>query len=281
MIIGITGATGYVGAKLAAALREAGHTVIKLMRSPGEDDRPFELGKPVESATLQGLDVLVHCAWDMRLSNPTDVQRVNVKGSLLLMDAAKAASVSRVVFISSMSAFADCQSVYGKAKREVEARVAQLGGISIRPGLVYGPAPGGVTGALLGLARHTSILPMVGSGNFRLHTCHEEDLARLVSYCCSTGAAEQLPNLITAAEPQGCAFRDIVSRLAQRKLYYLPVPWRLIWGVLRSLEGLGVQPRLKSDSLIGLVRSDPNPDFSVLQQTGIRFRQLPELPSAT
>ena len=151
--------------------------------------------------------------------------------------------------------------------------VQQFRGVSIRPGLIYGENPGGITGTLLHLAARTPLLPMVGSGNYTLHTCHEDDLCELILIACMAGDVN-LPPVITAAEVTGRRFRDIIATLAGRRLRFIPLPWRLAWLGLRLLESIGIRPRMKSDSLIGLVYSDPAPDFSPLNRLGATFRDL-------
>jgi len=273
LTIGITGANGYVGSRLRATLTAAGHRGVSLVRRPVEGQRYFSLGQPIAPQALEDIDVLVHCAWDMRSSNPTTVQALNVDGSAALLTAAHEARVRRIIFISSMSSFEGCRSVYGQAKYAVEQIVTRAGGISVRPGLIYGPEPGGMVGALLKLAQQTPVLPMVGTGQFKLHTCHEEDLTELLLIICMSSAVALQP-VITAAENQGQPFSKIISLLAQRKLLYIPVPWRLIWVGIKALEALSINSRFKSDSLIGLVHSDPNPDFSSLKAMRATFRQL-------
>ena len=274
LTIGITGANGYVGSRIVAELVAAELNVIRLVRNPksGTNDRKFLLGQQVSSDLFDGLDILIHCAWDMRVSNWDEVHTVNVQGSINLFSVARQSGVKKIIFISSMSAFQGCESNYGKAKLAVEAEVQSTSAdIVIRPGLIYGQEPGGVVGAFLKLARFSPILPMVGAGNFRLHTCHEKDLTALVSYCCR----QDIPvHLLPAAEITGRNFKNIVRVLAAKKILFIPLPWKLIWGSLKLMEALSVRSRLKSDSLIGLVKSNPSPDFSELQKLPLSFRPL-------
>ncbi len=272
--IGVSGATGYVGAAIVRALRNAGHTVIAFVRRPGSTDRLFELGRAPDRAALADLDLFIHAAWDMRLSSAAEVSAINIEGSLCLLDALEAAGVPRLIFISSMSAYPGCRSVYGQAKLRIEQRVAELGGITVRPGLVYGDKPGGMTGALAALAQRFPLVPMVGRGDFVIYPCHEDDLGALLCYCCEQISPATVPQLLTAAQPRGMLFRDVVSALAGRRVHYLPLPWKLLWLTLRTVEALGMRPRLKSDSLLGLIYCDPAPDFGPLRRTGIPFRML-------
>ncbi len=273
LTIGITGANGYVGSRLCDAIAAAGHDIVRFARRPGPGARAFTLGEAVDPDLLADVDVLIHCAWDMRAGDAATVRRINIDGSRLLFAAARQAGVPRCVFISSMSAWEGCRSLYGQAKLEVEQEVQRTGGVSVRPGLIYGAAPGGMVGALLGLARRTPLLPMVGTGQFPLHTCHEDDLAELLLIVCMAEESRLAP-VITAATEEGLAFRDIVQRLAGRPLSFVPVPWRLLWFGLRALESLGLRPRMKSDSLLGLVYADPRPGFAALRALGATFRPL-------
>ena len=69
-VVAITGASGYLGSVLVAAFGSAGYTVRRLVRSPvqGSGDRRFDLSSVGPSDALDGVDLLVHCAYDMALT---------------------------------------------------------------------------------------------------------------------------------------------------------------------------------------------------------------------
>jgi len=277
--VGITGASGYVGSRVVSAIEAAGMKAVRLLRKPkpGSSDRCYALDADLSDDLFVDLDVLIHCAWDMRISEWDEVQAVNVAGSARLFEAAFEANVSRVIFLSSMSAYSGCQSNYGKSKLAVEERLRQSNkALVIRPGLIYGDEPGGIVGTLCQMADKSPILPMIGLGNFLLYTCHEDDLAGLIThFCLIPSGTERLPTEpVIAAETTGRCFKDIVRFLAGRSLVFIPVPWRLAWIGLRALEALGVRARLKSDSLIGLVKADPAPNFDAHGILPVSFRPL-------
>ena len=83
---------------------------------------------------------------------------------------------------------------------------------------------------------------------------------------------------ITCANPEPITFGEIVQRFARakgRELTLVPVSWKLVWGMLRSLEALGLPTGFKSDSLVGLMNPNPNPDFQMQQELSLKFRPLP------
>ena len=83
---------------------------------------------------------------------------------------------------------------------------------------------------------------------------------------------------ITCANPEPITFGEIVQRFARakgRKVTLVPVSWKLVWGVLRSLEALRFPIGFKSDSLVGLMNPNPDPDFQMQRELGLEFRPLP------
>jgi dihydroflavonol-4-reductase len=111
----LTGATGFVGAAVLRRLIEAGHNVRALVR-PNSDRRNLsglecetiagDLAEPQSlKPAVQGCEAVFHVAADYRLWVPDAKQmnRVNVQGTVDLLQAAAAAGVSRVIYTSSVA----------------------------------------------------------------------------------------------------------------------------------------------------------------------------------
>jgi dihydroflavonol-4-reductase len=112
----VTGATGFVGAAVARALVARGFR-LRLAHRRGSDlanIRAIEAERIEADLTdhaslaraVAGCRFLFHVAADYRLwvPDPSAMRRVNVDGTLALLDAAKAAGVERVVYTSSVAA---------------------------------------------------------------------------------------------------------------------------------------------------------------------------------
>lgn len=246
----VTGARGYVGSRVAAALRAAGWQVRELTRS----DASLEDG--AQPSAFDGADLAVHCAWSFAARGRSEVKRLNVAGSARLLDEAAAAGVAHQVWISSLSAFPGCRSIYGQAKLAVEEHARSLGGLVVRPGLVWGAGGGGMFGALDRAARRLPVIPVLAG---ELYLAHADDLGALVA---RLGEAERPAGPVVAAARAPLSVAAIVRALAAaagRTPRVAPVPWPIVWGTLRGLELVGLRPRLRSDSVIGLVGADPDP----------------------
>jgi nucleoside-diphosphate-sugar epimerase len=112
----VTGATGFVGAHVARCALARGHRVRVLARSPEKAARVFAAGS-VEIApgdmtdpealrtAVAGCDALVHAAAAVSL-DPRDAARLlrdNVAGARCAIDAACAAGLAGIVYVSSLS----------------------------------------------------------------------------------------------------------------------------------------------------------------------------------
>ena len=93
----VTGGSGFVGGALLDALAERGETVRALARSPAA-------AATVEALTagMRGAELVVHAAAVLRGGWPdlAAMQRSNVDGSRAVLQAARAAGVSRLVLVS-------------------------------------------------------------------------------------------------------------------------------------------------------------------------------------
>lgn len=235
---------------------------------------PFSLELGAREEDLRGIDTLIHCAYDFTPTRWSDIARTNVDGSSRLFETARNTGVSRIIHVSTMSAFEGCSSLYGKAKLAIEEAVTRAGGISVRPGLVYGDKPGGTMGALENLVSKIPVIPLVGKGQYVQYLVHQDDLCDAI-FELSTRPRQLPPAPILAAAEQPRTLREILEALAarrSRRVSFVPVPQSLILAALKSAEAMGLRLGFRSDSLISLVNQDPTPDFGPTREIEISFR---------
>jgi len=274
--VAITGSSGYVGSCLKNHFSLRGWDVLELTRRPLPVSKgvQFTLGQHIAAESLAGVQVLVHCAYDMKLLRWSEICALNVEGTRKLFRAAREAGVQKIVCISSISAYEGCRSLYGKAKLEIEKVALEHEAMVVRPGLVYGPGPGGMFGKLYEQVRKSKILPLIGDGSQIQFLVHEQDLSHWIE----RWAAEDpvaAARVLTLANPQPWPFKKLLVKIARvqgRKLMFLPLPWRLVWAGLRAAELCGLKLNFRSDSLVSLIYQNPAPDFSGNVEAGLVCR---------
>ena len=229
----VTGASGYLGSRICAILESHGWQVVELVRSPGQSHRlarGYDLAGQVSAEVgdlLYSADVLVHAAYDLSLTSPKDIWRVNVGGTRRLLEVAAEARIRRILVLSSMSAFSGTSQLYGRAKLEIEAMTVASGGCAVRPGLVYGNRPGGMAGALRKLTSWPIVPTIAGGG--RLYTVHEDDLATAIAALATTETLP--PGTISVAYPNPVRLSELMAAFAAeegRRCRFIPVPWQLV-----------------------------------------------------
>jgi nucleoside-diphosphate-sugar epimerase len=274
----ITGASGYVGSVIRSALRNQGWRSIALIRRPSSEDPdslPFDLDRPFDPALLAGVDTLVHCAYDFELTSRSAIWRTNVRGTEQVLDAAQTAGVRRLVLVSTIAAFQGTEQIYGRAKLAMEEEAAARGAVIVRPGLVYGPSPGGMVGSL-SRAMSLPVVP-VPAGRSHVFTVHEDDLAQAVVRLTTMNAPPIAPLVVAHPRPVKVEALLRAIALAQgRSPRFLPVPWRPAFWLLKLAEKGPIKLPFRADSLWGLAHPPPRPDATVGEILGLTPRPFPE-----
>lgn len=277
----ITGANGYVGSRLARHFRARGWEILALTRRTagiqvGDQHVAFELGAPVDACIFASnhIDTLIHCAYDFGPLCWPDCYRINVLGSERLLRSAREGGVKSIIFLSSISAFEGCSSMYGKAKLQIEAAAADVGGAIIRSGLVYGDSEtGGMFAALRKAVSTAKWVPLVGSGRYPQYLVHEEDLCNVIHEIAMGRLNYRGP--LTAACAQPWPMRELLQELARlqgKEIRFVNIPWRVVWSGLKLAETIGIGLGFRSDSVLSLVKQNPAPHFDPAMQC--RFRRF-------
>lgn len=196
MTLALTGATGFVGARLLDSALAAGHSLRALTRRPqppraGVAWVEGSLGDPASLAALtEGADAIIHVAGVISAPDAAAFEAGNVAGTAALIDAAKAAGAPRFVHVSSLAAREPGLSLYGASKARSEALVEEsgLGFAIVRPPAVYGPGDR-ETLELFRMARRGLVLLPPGG---RLSLIHVDDLAALLLALARPGAPSGL-----------------------------------------------------------------------------------------
>jgi len=197
----ITGASGFIGGKIAARLLRQGRKVRVLARRPlpqlAQQGAEVILGDLADGAALSrgcaGAGTVFHVAGRVGVWGPArEFFRVNVEGTRAVIAACRASGVPRLVYTSSPSVVYNggdlggvdesaplcthAPSAYPVSKALAEQLVSQahspeLATVSLRPHLVWGPGDKNLIPRVLASAR-AGRLKIIGSGENKVDVTH-------------------------------------------------------------------------------------------------------------
>ena len=269
----LTGASGYVGRRVARRLTDSGLKVRGLV--PAGETLPTDLpgvelvrGDILEPGSLEphgsGVTAVVHAAAAM-LPNPAEtIRSVNVDGTRNVLAAARRWGARRFVYVSAVSAAYAKRNCYGQSKVEAEALVAASGipWTVLRPTMVYGEGGGLHFARLAELVKNAPrVFPVFGPGTAKLQPVHVADVANAVQIALSRD--EALGGTWGVSGATVVSFDELVGRVAAalgvtRTLVHVPLPLAMAAASL----AVRISPSffLTPEALLGL-NQDADLDF--------------------
>jgi UDP-glucose 4-epimerase len=206
-------------------------------------------------AALDGVDHVVHMAGLAHAGPGLDealYQQINTRATLDLAEAARQASIARLVYLSSIKALSGAfdgaalrdddspapDDAYGRSKLAAEQGLAalDLDWVSLRPVLIYGPGVKANMAALLRLARLPLPLPL-GGLNAPRSLLAVENLAEAILFALTPACPARRSYIV--ADPEPISVAEIITAMRaglERKPGLIPMPARWL-GLAARLAG--------------------------------------------
>ncbi|MEU9283626.1 NAD-dependent epimerase/dehydratase family protein [Streptomyces sp. NPDC048275] len=267
MRILLTGATGFVGRRLALYLLDRGHSVTALVRpatSPAAVRRLLAGGvEPIgeTAAALRRTEAVVHLAAATKARTAQDFQRANVEGTRALLSAAAALeSPPTVVLCSSLAAAGPSSparprteadppapvSDYGRSKLGAETVVRgfadRVPAVIVRPPVVYGPGDPAFLPTLTAMVRAGVGVRPAGRAAYCL--IHVDDLCAALTLALTAGhrvdPRDRLSGVYHVCDgtprtlPEIC--RHLALALGRRAPLLIPLPQPMVRTVAAVCE---------------------------------------------
>ena len=220
MRILITGATGFIGSALVAALSKNGHQIVACVHRSGEHRLPAgveteqvdymrDTDGPVWRPRLIGIDVVINAVGILRETRHAQFDELHHLAPRALFNACASAGLKRVIQISALGADDAATSHYHRSKKAADdaLRASALAWTIIQPSVVFGVA-GASTQLFLRMAS-LPLTPLVGLGDQRMQPIHIDDLCSLVVKLIEQPLA--IRQTIEAVGPQAVMMRDMLA----------------------------------------------------------------------
>ncbi|MDB5165269.1 MAG: hypothetical protein JWM00_159 [Candidatus Saccharibacteria bacterium] len=225
-------------------------------------DIPYDLGNDINAKLLERVDYLIHAAY------AKDNLALNVAAAERLLDAARAAQVKQVLFISSMSAHNNATSIYGRQKYAIEKMFLESGRLCIRPGLIAGN--GGIFRNILSTAGRFHIIPIISGGNQPVQLIKLDDLVSAIGEIIISDKSR----IITVAHPTQITYKKlfkIVFERAKIQVLFLHLPYWLayviFWVIGQGLPSIGIS----HDNLAGLKNLQSSDTTKEMTELGLNL----------
>jgi predicted dehydrogenase/nucleoside-diphosphate-sugar epimerase len=268
----VTGAGGFLGRALVAALRAKGQTVRVLVRKPvaafagdaGIQTLCGDLGEPaIVDHAVAGAGVVYHVGAAMK-GWPQEFESGTVWGTRNVVESCRKHATRRLVYVSSMSVYDHAgrdparpmteasafephpqwRGAYTRTKLTAEQCVAQaiiehgLPAVIIRPGQIFGPGAERVTpNGVIGLAGRWVA---VGSGDVTLPLVYRDDVVDALLLAATRD--EAVGGTFNVVDPETCTQAQYLARVQARlgaSLKQLRVPQAVFMGLAVGVELLG------------------------------------------
>ena len=274
----VTGATGFIGTHLVRLLADHGVRVRAFARDPAKAERLIgpnvevvigDFGDPEAIDGLaEGVDTIFHLA-SVMVGSREEFDRVDLAGTDRLISEAKRAGVERIVFTSTMGAYAlagladgavvteemtdDPEHVgnYARAKLLIERMLRKeheagnFEAVVLRPGLVFGPGTSPYLEHLPHLGNLRGDKYMIwGDGNVPLQLTYVENTVEALWRAATVrDAAGQTFTIIDDELPTQREFVRRLGELTGRPLGVRAVPRSAAWLIGLGVEGLSAALR--------------------------------------
>jgi len=247
MKILLTGASGFIGRRLATALELAGHQVIPVSRSHGIDF--CRMQTPSDWLPhLDGIDAVINAVGIIGESGTQRFDALHRLAPLALFQACARLGIRRVLQISALGADESAFSAYHLSKRAADdgLRSLDLDWFVLRPSLIYGRS--GKSAALFMRLAACPLIAVIGDGQQKLQPVHISDVVATVLKSLTSTKTRQTIDIVgneTVTFTEWLQTMRLAQGLARASVLRIPFPLALAGAFL----GRYVNPILQPENL--------------------------------
>lgn len=267
----ITGAYGFIGAYITAALLKEGHRITCAVRDVTRAQLKFPTCNVIHCdfnidltvdqwmAKLEQVDIVINIVGLLNSARGNDIENVHVKSTIALFEACRRRQVKKIIHISALGIDDENSTAYSRTKKQADnylQTMQEMDWVILQPSLVYAAGSYGGTSLLRALAV-LPVIPLIGDGQQKFQPVHIQDLCSVVVNCIAKKNKLQTTIKVAGAKP--FTVKDILksfrSWLGLKPTSFIEVPKILIKLAAKLGDILGWSP-LNSTSYIMLEKGN-------------------------
>ncbi len=280
----VTGGSGFIGRRVVSRLADGGSNLRVLARGQRHADLPEGVevargdvvsGEGLPEA-MAGVEKVVHLVAIIRESGGQTFEANIWRGTEKVVEAAKAAEVKKLVYVSAIGAQDNPTYRYLHAKWQAE-RAVKLSGLPytiLRPSIVFGEGDEFIN-ALAGLVRYNPVVPVAGDGKARFQPIWVEDLVTCIVACLDEDA--HAGQTLEIGGPEQLTYDellDVVKEALGRSRIKVHVPLAVMRPLAQVMEWVLPKPPVTGEQLKMLALDNIAETDSVMRHFGIQPRRL-------
>jgi len=168
----------------------------------------------------------------------------------------------KVIYISSLAAFKDAHSTYGKSKFLTEKIIKKNNGIIIKPGIIYGNKNiRGLINKIISFTDKYRIVPYFVNLNSKIYLSHIDDLCN----CIKEIINNENQGSFLCVNLNSYSFKELIYKFNKgKKIILIPMMWQLVYLIIKIFEFFKYDIGFRSDSILSLAKQNKKPQDKVL-----------------
>lgn len=242
MNILVLGGTGLIGSIMCKALNKHGHQTLSVGTTTY---KKFIIGQEVDIDLFENMNAVIYLSW-MFDSTKSNYHEINVQSLKKVLEICKSKNLE-LFFISTLLASPQAASTYNRTKGYCEELVLKHEQKIIRFGSVFiSTVPyGGFYGKIYKFYKTFKFLPKIMPDKkifFKTELHNIETLCKdLFNY---------KNKIITCTNNKAVSFFEVIFN--NKKIFYIPIKWELIYRILKLLEFMNLNFGFRSDSILSI-----------------------------
>jgi nucleoside-diphosphate-sugar epimerase len=255
----ITGAYGFIGSYITAALLKDGFEVVCAVRDTERAKLKFPLCKIIHcdfnkdtdvslwQERLKDIDIVINVVGVLQSKPNNNIENIHYNVPKALFDACVKSEIKKIIHISALGIDDERTTSYSITKKSADNYLKTLQNIDwviLQPSLVYASGCYGGTTLLRSLASLPFIIPVVGDGEQKFQPIHMEDLTKTVVYFVKLESITQ--KSVKVVGPEAISVKDILvkfrSWLGLRPAKVIKIPDILIRMLVKIGDLINAEP---------------------------------------